>query len=104
MKPAVRRGASRAQAGGSGVMRARRSTSWRTKSTGSGQGNPGADDLRLTVPCSATQIAVLSAIASVLADRPAVMHAASASTRSAKLSAPNASTGDHSGRTSTGLQ
>ena len=56
-------------------MRPSRSTNLRTKSSGSGHGKPGVADLRLTVPCRATQMAVLSAKASVLSERPAAMQA-----------------------------
>ena len=86
------------------VTRARRSTSPLTNPSGSGQGKPGSATCRLTIPCIATHIAVLSATTSVLVDWPLATHAATASTSRAKLSAPNSSTGRPSGSRVTGLQ
>ena len=77
--------ATTAQEGGAGATRARRSTSSRTNRSGSGQGNPGSAICRLTVPCIATQTAVLSATTSVLVETPAATQASTASTSSAKL-------------------
>ena len=87
-----------------GSIRASTTTRRRTKSWSSGQGPPHRVDHRLTVPCSATQMAVASAKTSLLEETPASTHSRIPSTRSANPSPPtggNSSNGNFGRRART---